>query len=62
MNVFDFVQMMEIKYGEDWTIPDLSKYEQIRYRELCDNWNYAMGYDLRQFPGNGIMTSDNGKG
>ena len=42
MNVFDFVEKMDKKYGEDWKSSDLTKEEKELYSILSDDWNEMM--------------------
>lgn len=55
MNVFDFVESMNLKYGEDWMVPDLTYYERMRYKELSNNWNNLMYSELQQDRHDDIM-------
>lgn len=55
MNVFDFVESMNLKYGEDWMVPDLTYHERMRYKELSHNWNTAMYTELQMVSHDDIM-------
>jgi len=39
MDLFEFVERMDEKYGEDWIIQDLSSKEKRLYDQLRDEWN-----------------------
>ena len=42
MDVFNFVEIMDEKYGKEWEIHQLSKEEQNLYEQLCDAWEEVM--------------------
>jgi hypothetical protein len=42
MNVFDFVEKMDRKYGKDWEIWQISQEEQKEYGRLCDEWEEVL--------------------
>lgn len=43
VNVLDYVLLLDERYGEDWTIKDLTEGERIIYDHLRTGWNQTFG-------------------